>query len=198
MKTPREILFEQHASADRELERIQTEVLRACLKTTGAGAVRDFGCGQGGEAGTSPQRAVTAEPTLATAKRPAEPAPVVFKQALSRMLRPAPQPREESARLLAIGFLSKLWMEVFMPARRTWAGFAFVWLVIITINASDTNHLPKQTSSEALSTTMVMAWKEQQQIVNELTGPTAMQSADRPKRTVPQPRSECRNTYLIG
>src|ERR1051325_5304174 len=32
-------------------------------------AVRDFGCGQGGEAGASPQRAVTAEPTQAADKR---------------------------------------------------------------------------------------------------------------------------------
>ena len=34
-------------------------------------AARDFDCGQGGEAGASPQRAVTAEPTQATGKRPA-------------------------------------------------------------------------------------------------------------------------------
>ena len=34
-------------------------------------AARDFGRGQGGEAGASPQRAVTAEPTPATGKRPA-------------------------------------------------------------------------------------------------------------------------------
>ena len=34
-------------------------------------AARDFGCSQGGEAGASPQRAVTAESTPATAKRPA-------------------------------------------------------------------------------------------------------------------------------
>src|SRR5690606_11170001 len=32
---------------------------------------RDFGCGRGGEAGTSPQRAVTAELTQVTDKRPA-------------------------------------------------------------------------------------------------------------------------------
>jgi hypothetical protein len=34
-------------------------------------AARDFECGQGGEVGASPQRAVTTEPTLATVKRPA-------------------------------------------------------------------------------------------------------------------------------
>ena len=45
--------------------------LRACLKTTRGAAARDFGCGQGGEVGASPQRAVTTEPTPATDKRPA-------------------------------------------------------------------------------------------------------------------------------
>lgn len=46
--------------------------LRASLKIARGPAARDIGCGQGGgEAGTSPQRAVTAEPTQATDKRPA-------------------------------------------------------------------------------------------------------------------------------
>src|SRR5579859_6628236 len=45
--------------------------LRACLKIAWGAAARDFGCGQGGEVGASPQRAVTTEPTPATGKRPA-------------------------------------------------------------------------------------------------------------------------------
>jgi len=47
------------------------EALRACLKIAWGPAARDFGCGQGGEPGASPQRAVTGEPTQATDKRPA-------------------------------------------------------------------------------------------------------------------------------
>src|SRR5882724_12751801 len=43
-------------------------MIRACLKTTRGPAARDFGCGQGGEAGASPQSAVTAEPTQAAGK----------------------------------------------------------------------------------------------------------------------------------
>ena len=45
--------------------------IRACLKTTRGAAAKDFGCGQGGEVGASPQRAVTTEPTRVTGKRPA-------------------------------------------------------------------------------------------------------------------------------
>jgi ATP-dependent helicase/nuclease subunit B len=59
------------------------EALRACPKNTGGGAARDFGRSQGGEAGASPKRAVTAEPTQAAAKRAAEPPPVFFGHALS-------------------------------------------------------------------------------------------------------------------
>src|SRR6266851_5608872 len=44
---------------------------RAGCKIRWGAAARDFGCGQGGETGASPQRAVTGEPTQATAKRPA-------------------------------------------------------------------------------------------------------------------------------
>src|SRR5436190_9623214 len=45
--------------------------LRACLKIAWGPAARDFGGGQGGETGASPQRAVTVEPTPAAAKRSA-------------------------------------------------------------------------------------------------------------------------------
>jgi hypothetical protein len=45
--------------------------LRACLKIAGRSAAKDFGGGQGGEVGASPQRAVTTEPTPVAAKRPA-------------------------------------------------------------------------------------------------------------------------------
>jgi type I restriction-modification system DNA methylase subunit len=43
----------------------------ACLKIAWGPAARDFGGGQGGESGASPQRAVTVEPTPVTGKRPA-------------------------------------------------------------------------------------------------------------------------------
>src|SRR6185436_8069024 len=45
--------------------------LRACLKTAWGPAARDFGFGQGGESGASPQRAVTLEPTQSKGKRAA-------------------------------------------------------------------------------------------------------------------------------
>src|SRR6185503_4778885 len=45
--------------------------IRACLKIGLGAAAGDFGWGQGGEAGASPQRAVTAKPTQSTGKRTA-------------------------------------------------------------------------------------------------------------------------------
>jgi len=52
---------------------LESEVwsLRACLKIARGAAARDFGFGQGGEEGASPQWAVTTEPTPAKDKRPA-------------------------------------------------------------------------------------------------------------------------------
>ena len=41
------------------------------MEITRGAAARDFGRGQGGEVGASPQQAVTTEPTPATGKRPA-------------------------------------------------------------------------------------------------------------------------------
>src|SRR6185295_18863513 len=46
-------------------------LLRGCLKIARDPAARDFGFGQGGEGGASPQRAVTTESTPAKDKRPA-------------------------------------------------------------------------------------------------------------------------------
>ena len=48
-----------------------SELLRDCPETQRGSAARDFGGGQGGEAGASPRRSATAEPTQATGKRPA-------------------------------------------------------------------------------------------------------------------------------
>jgi hypothetical protein len=45
--------------------------IRACLKIERGSAAGDFGCGRGGKARASPKRAVRAEPTKATGKRPA-------------------------------------------------------------------------------------------------------------------------------
>ena len=47
------------------------KLLRACLKIEKGPAARDFGCGRGGEVRASPRRAVRAEPTKSTGKRPA-------------------------------------------------------------------------------------------------------------------------------
>jgi hypothetical protein len=50
---------------------VRNNCLRACFKIASGAAARDFGWGQGGEAGASPMWAVTAEPTPAPGERPA-------------------------------------------------------------------------------------------------------------------------------
>ncbi len=60
---------------------------RTCLKIQSGPAAVGFGGGQDGEAGASPRRAATAEPTPATAKRRAEGPLSIFRQALNTVNR---------------------------------------------------------------------------------------------------------------
>jgi len=58
-------------ATEAERESMFRQALRACLKSEWSPAARDFGRARGGEAGASPQRAVTAEPTKSEPKRTA-------------------------------------------------------------------------------------------------------------------------------
>jgi hypothetical protein len=61
-------------------------ILRACLKIAKGAAAGDFGFGQGGEGGASPQRAVTTEPTLDKDKIPSRPEGFWGKSRLASLL----------------------------------------------------------------------------------------------------------------
>ncbi len=81
-KTPREILFERHRSAEPRLDAVRRTALREALSRS----------------------ALTAEATDATAE---------FSLA---------------------DLLGRLWTELFWSCRRSWAGLAVAWLLIVTIN----------------------------------------------------------------
>src|ERR1017187_9020347 len=57
--------------------------MRACSKNTGGSPARDFGRSRGGEARESPQRALSAGPTMAAVKRTAAEPLGFLKHALS-------------------------------------------------------------------------------------------------------------------
>jgi hypothetical protein len=142
MKTPRQILIEQHLCADKELDRIQAEIILKIAKPRTAG--------------------------------------------------------DEKTINLPKLIWQTLWLEVLRPARNVWAGFAVAWCLLIVANLSQADHLPRQANKKPISANMIMAWKEQQDLLNELTSPLSMQTAKRPKPYIPQPRSERPQPYLIA
>lgn len=147
MKTPRQMLFDRHSPADRELERIQTRVLARGLQ---------------------------------------RPAQTAFAQADGRDGHQA------------IIFYRKLWFEVILPARRIWAGFAAVWLVMVVANLADADHASARMRSKPVPASVMIAWQEEQKLVAELFNPPPLRAVDRPKPDAPQPRSDRQPVWMVG
>lgn len=86
------------------------------------------------------------------------------------------------------------WREVIWSSRRTWAGLAAVWLLILAGHlALQDQPQPRAGRNAAASKEIVTAFKERQVILAEILGdPTRINTgeADRPKMTVPRPRTE--------
>jgi anti-sigma factor RsiW len=85
------------------------------------------------------------------------------------------------------------WHDVVWSSRGIWAGLAAVWVLILAGNLSLRDHpqsLAGKSSSLPPSREMMMAYREQQTILNELlTDHSAPPDVDRPKFT-PKPRTE--------
>jgi hypothetical protein len=147
MKTPRQMLFDRHRPADRELERIQTRVLARGL-------------------------------------------PVPDQTALAQA--------DGSEGHQAILFYRKLWFEVILPARRIWAGFAAVWLVMAAINLSQADHTSARMRSKPAPASVMIAWQEEQKLMAELFNPPPLRAVDRPQPNAPRPRSERPSVWVVG
>ena len=113
----------------------------------------------------------------------------------------------ESVQPLPLRVALKLWMELFWPARRIWAGLAAMWLLILLANLNFPAGAPQMmatTSPQAAD--LIMAFREQEQTLAELTGQPQSkaagtrepQDADRPKTVAPQPRSESLRQWAVA
>jgi hypothetical protein len=126
----------------------------------------------------------------------------IRKQVLAAECRSEPQnPRLKTSRAMIIPLrvVLKLWGELIAPARRLWAGFAVVWLVIVVVNLAESDRSqPAEARAKPLSAGTMMALKEQQKILAELVGTTEPRGADKPKPAPPQPRSQRRGFWKIG
>ena len=87
-----------------------------------------------------------------------------------------------------------LWRELIFPSRRTWAGIAAAWALILVVNFSLRD--PGQDGAAKVTAPEMMSFQEQQKLVNELLADRFVPvDLDRPKTFTPRPRSE-RSTVL--
>jgi len=89
-----------------------------------------------------------------------------------------------------VAFPLLLWRELISPSRRTWAGIAVAWVVILVVNFSLRD--PAQPGSTIkVSAPAMMSFQEQQKLLNELLADRSVpMDTDRPKTFSPRPRSE--------
>jgi hypothetical protein len=82
-----------------------------------------------------------------------------------------------------------LWRELIFPSRRTWAGIAAAWALILVVNFSLRD--PGQGGAAKVTAPEMMSFQEQQKLVNELLADRFVPvDFDRPKNFAPRPRSE--------
>ena len=82
-----------------------------------------------------------------------------------------------------------LWRELIFPSRRTWAGIAAAWALILVVNFSLRD--PGQGGAAKVTAPEMMSFQEQQKLVNELLADRFVPvDFDRQKTFTPRPRSE--------
>ncbi|MBI3851091.1 MAG: hypothetical protein HY298_12560 [Verrucomicrobia bacterium] len=114
-----------------------------------------------------------------------------IRRAVVANLKECPAAHEQS---LPVAVALKLWRELVWPCRRTWAGLAATWLVLVVFNFT---HAERTKDVATKSTTpaeeMRLAFQEQQRLLAELVGPPPVAPpAESPRRQKHQPRSERR------
>ena len=83
------------------------------------------------------------------------------------------------------------WRELILPSRRTWAGLAAVWLLIVAVNVLQREPATDRKFSSASSAPTMMSFREQQRWMNELFADrTVTTDAEPPKTFSPKPRTE--------
>ncbi len=108
------------------------------------------------------------------------------------------KPETRNFRTLPWRVFETLWNELILPARRIWVGFAFIWLVIAAINLAQFSGSPNmEAKSKPVSTETLLAWREQERILADLSGWTDSRDADKPRSFSPKPRSEREGRWCV-
>jgi len=92
---------------------------------------------------------------------------------------------------LPLRALFTLWRELIWPCRRTWAGLAAVWLVLLTLQLASRD--PAEAAARTTpppSPEVLMVLRQQQLLLAELVERSESRAAERPKTVAPRPRSQ--------
>jgi hypothetical protein len=113
-----------------------------------------------------------------------------FVRGLNNPETPEPGRRNSLAASL-LNFSNKLWLEVIWPCRRIWTGLAAVWILIFAVNISQRDGSRPVTAKSAPTAEMMMSFRDQQKLLNELLADSSMPAdARRPRIFLPKPRTE--------
>ena len=89
-----------------------------------------------------------------------------------------------------LGFPQAIWRELIWPARRIWTGLALAWLLILAADFSMRDHSETQMAKSLPSPDVIMAFRQQQQLLSELIGPNDPPVAQAQKTYLPRPSGE--------
>lgn len=93
--------------------------------------------------------------------------------------------------------LLECWRELVWPSRRIWSGLAAVWLLILIANLNFRVGTPRMTATTSLhSADFMLALREQEQVMAELTDRSNAKVVEPPTRFVPRPRSDWHSGFF--
>jgi hypothetical protein len=93
---------------------------------------------------------------------------------------------------------NKIWLELFQPSRRIWAGMAAAWVGIFVVNFSIRDNSSALAMKSSSSPGIMMSVQQQERLLAELTEPRETRIAEPAKKTTPQPRSERRDETALA
>lgn len=120
----------------------------------------------------------------------------VVAELINRNLRPRSQ--AEALVTWFLGCSGKAWLELIWTCRGIWSGLTVVWIVLLIINFSLRDDMSSVTGKTVRSSEVIMSLQTQQRWMNELLADRlAPPEADRPRKMVPQPRTEISGSVCV-
>jgi hypothetical protein len=176
MKTPREILLDQHRNVESKLAEIRAEDLAAMTRST---------------------ESVKAPSTSRLHNIVRKVCAGIFHDKRRFSLSPRERAGVRGNRINFGTMAHNFWRESILPWRRVWVGMAAVWLGIFALNfaAQTTTRITVAKAPATDSRVVLAAWRERRQMFAQLLGPVL--PAAEAARKIPGPRSSLRVELMV-